>query len=78
MVYLGLYWKEGFRGGGCFMTNKLRLRILAYEGDFGRIFYVVNAKTDKDLEILKSFINKKDAEAWKQEHEQSNTGFFSR
>lgn len=60
------------------MTTKLRLRILSYEGDFGRIFYVVNVKTDKDLEILKSFMNKKDAEAWKQEKEQSQTGLFSR
>jgi hypothetical protein len=59
------------------MTTKMRLRILSYEGEFGRIFYVVNVKTDKDLEILKSFINKKDAEAWKQQQEQHQSGIAS-
>jgi hypothetical protein len=58
--------------------SKLRLRIVSYDSDFGRTFYVVNVKTDKIWEVQKSFLNRKDAENWKNEQEQNEQkGLFS-
>jgi hypothetical protein len=59
-------------------VNKLRLRIVSYDNDFGRTYYVVNVKTDKLWEVQRSFLNRKDAESWKSEQEQNEQrGLFS-
>jgi hypothetical protein len=47
----------------------LRLRIVSYDGEYGRTYYVMNVKTDSNWEVLKSFLNRKDAERWKNEQE---------
>lgn len=51
--------------------TKLRLRIVSFEQKYGCIYYVMNVKTDKNWEVLKSFENKRDAEIWKNEQEAS-------